>query len=86
MSSCVFKGRPFVKDFEALVKWTSNFWNPLVHREIYSSTNMKERSNPISAEERGVKNKSKVTFLFLNYYFIPNLYTILADDNVMHKG
>ena len=47
---------------------------------------MKERSNPISAEERGVKNKSKVTFLFLNYYFIPNLYTILADDNVMHKG
>ena len=34
--------RPFVKDFEGLVKWTSNFWNQLVHREIYPSTIMKE--------------------------------------------
>ena len=30
--------RGFVKDFDQLVKWTSNFWNPLVHTEIHSST------------------------------------------------
>ena len=34
--------RPFVKDFEALVQWTSNFWNQLVHTEIYLSTIIKE--------------------------------------------
>ena len=34
----------FVKDFEGLVKWTSNFWNQLIHREIYPSTIMKEWS------------------------------------------
>ena len=30
--------RPFVKDLEALVKWTSEFQNPLIHIQIYSST------------------------------------------------
>ena len=34
--------RPFVKDFEALVKWTSNFWNQLIHRDIYPSTIIRE--------------------------------------------
>ena len=28
----------FVKDLEALVKWTSEFQNPLIHIQIYSST------------------------------------------------
>ena len=32
------QGRPFVKDSEALVKWTSDFQNPLVHTQIYLST------------------------------------------------
>ena len=32
------KLRPFVKDLEALVKWASEFQNPLVHKPIYSST------------------------------------------------
>ena len=32
--------RGFAKDFEPLVKWTSDFSNPLVHTEIYSSTIM----------------------------------------------
>ena len=30
--------RGFVKDFDQLVKWTSDFWNPLVHTEIHLST------------------------------------------------
>ena len=30
--------RGFAKDFDPLVKWTSDFWNPLVHTEIHSST------------------------------------------------
>ena len=34
--------RPFVKDFEVLVKWMSNFWNQLVHRESYLYTIIKE--------------------------------------------
>ena len=30
--------RSFIKDLEALVKWTSEFQNPLVHKPVYSST------------------------------------------------
>ena len=32
----------FVKNFVGFVKWTSNFWNQLIHSEIYLSTIMKE--------------------------------------------
>ena len=34
----------FVKEFETLLKWTDDFWNPVFNTEINSSTLVKEWS------------------------------------------